>query len=303
MTRCPTIRDRSTLSQAASPTFNVVLMPALLALMLLGCGDGSRTPRPLAPPVRAPAPWLEQAPPTLRNALAQRTREPLRLRVIRAVMSPGFSWLQVRDYEAAEAWVATPALSVTPTEAITVADYVVLDGDALPAGETRVEHILLASDVAGSDVQLAPSGDTEVLNPLLPPIETTATTAVKPSEFESIGPTLADLSAHRTKLAGHTVRVRAQAMQVMPRVAGLNWAWLRDSSTTMRSQWVLVAVRQAIEPGSVIDIEGVLTADRRIGDYRFAVVLDPARLLVKEADGEAAPATPEPARAPADERR
>ena len=263
----------------------------LLALTLSGCGNGGRDPRPLAPPERAPAPWLASAPPTLRNALAQTTREPLRVRVRRAILGTSFAWLQVGDDDASEAWVVTLPLAATPLEPVILSDYVVVGGADAPTAAGEVERALFVSDIAGSDATLAPTGDDVVLDPLLPPVEVTGLQAV---DVEPIGPRIAELHDRRAELAGSTVRLRAQVWRVIPRVAGLDWAIVRDGSAAGRRGTLLIGTRQAIEPGGVIEIQGVLTADRLLGGRVQSVVLEPARIVGADRPATTAPAAPPP---------
>lgn len=273
--------------------FRSVAWSIVVVFVVAGCSsrDG-RDPRPLAPPARPPAPWVEEAPPTLRNALAGRTQAPLRVRVKRAYLGTGYAWLQVHDDDAAEAWVAVPALAATPTDAFTIAEYVVTDGHAAPIAGERIDAMLLATDVYGPDISLRTNGEDAVLDPLLPPIEVTGSAAISPVKVAPVGPTIAELRKRRGELVGHTVRLRAQVMRVIPRVAGLNWAWLRDGSAEGPDGSLLVGLRAAIEPGMVLELEGVLTADRALAGRRLDIVLEPARVAAAEAKGPATVAPP-----------
>lgn len=260
--------------------------------LVVGCGNSGRAPRPLAPPERAPAPWLASAPPTLRNAIKQTTREPLRVRVQQAVLASSYAWLKVRDDDGVDAWIVTLPLAATPHDAVTLLDYVVVDGSDAPAIAGTVERTLLVTDLTGSDVTLASIGDEAVLDPLLPPIEVTGLQAV---DVDPVGPRIAELHDRRSELAGTSVRLRAQVWRVIPRVAGLNWAILRDGSAQGRRGLLLVGTRQAIEPGRILDIQGVLTVDRELGGRVHDVVLEPARVLVADLAAEPTPTAANPA--------
>ena len=260
--------------------------------LAVGCGDGGRAPRPLAPPERAPAPLLASAPPTLRNALKQTTREPLRVRVQQAFLASSYAWLQVRDDDGVDAWVVTLPLAATPHDAVTLLDYVVVDGRDAPEIAGTVERTLLITDLMGPDLTLASIGDEAVLDPLLPPIEVTGLQAV---DVEPVGPRIAELHDRRNELAGTSVRLRAQVWRVIPRVAGLNWAIVRDGSAQGRRGLLLLGTRQALEPGSVLDVQGVLTVDRELGGRVHDVVLEPARVLGADLPAEPTPTVPNPA--------
>ncbi|MEY3014028.1 MAG: hypothetical protein RIT45_2763 [Pseudomonadota bacterium] len=262
---------------------------ALFALLAACSNRPGRDPRPLAPPERPPAPWVEEAPPTLRNALAGKTQSPIRVRATRTYLGFGYAWMQVRDDDAAEAWVAVPALSATPTDAFSIAEYVVTDGRGSPIQDVRIDKLLLASDVYGPDIALRTNGEDAVLDPLLPPIEVTGAAAVEPAKVTPLGPTIAEMRRRREELVGRTVKLRAQAWRVIPRVAGLNWIWARDGSAEGPEGELLIGLRAGIEPGGVFEFEGVLTIDRQIAGRSLDVVLEPAR-LAGQAPPKAAPA-------------
>ncbi len=262
---------------------------ALFALLAACSNRPGRDPRPLAPPERPPAPWVEEAPPTLRNALAGKTQSPIRVRATRTYLGFGYAWMQVRDDDAAEAWVAVPALSATPTDAFSIAEYVVTDGRGSPIQDVRIDKLLLASDVYGPDIALRTNGEDAVLDPLLPPIEVTGAAAVEPAKVTPLGPTIAEMRRRREELVGRTVKLRAQAWRVIPRVAGLNWIWARDGSAEGPEGELLIGLRAGIEPGGVFEFEGVLTIDRQIAGRSLDVVLERAR-LAGQAPPKAAPA-------------
>ncbi len=262
---------------------------ALFALLAACSNRPGRDPRPLAPPERPPAPWVEEAPPTLRNALAGKTQSPIRVRATRTYLGFGYAWMQVRDDDAAEAWVAVPALSATPTDAFSIAEYVVTDGRGSPIQDVRIDKLLLASDVYGPDIALRTNGEDAVLDPLLPPIEVTGAAALEPAKVTPLGPTIAEMRRRRDELVGHTVKLRAQAWRVIPRVAGLNWVWARDGSAEGPDGELLIGLRAAIEPGGVFEFEGVLTIDRQLAGRSLDVVLEPARFAAQQTP-KAAPA-------------
>ena len=254
-----------------------------LALALLACGGSGRDPRPLAPPERAPAPWLAAATPTLRNALAGLTQEPVRTRVKRAFLGTSYALLEVTDDDAGMAWVVAPAIAATPTAVVTIGEYVPMDvsavkmaTDATPPDLGDAQRVLLASDIFGPDVTLSSRGEEAVLDPLLPPIDPSG---VQAQEVKPVGPRIAELHEKRLALTGTPVHLRAQVWVVIPRVAGLNWGWVRDGSAEGRRGMVLVGTRQTMEPGAVVEFQGVLTADRLLGGRVHPVVLERARIV------------------------
>lgn len=273
----------------------LVALGCLGSLLVASCGNSGRAPRPLAPPERAPAPWLASAPPTLRNALKQTTRDPLRVRVQQAYLANSYAWLKVRDDDGVDAWIVTLPLAATPHEAVTLFDYVVVEGGDAPEVVGELERTLLVTDLAGSDVTLASIGDEAVLDPLLPPIEVTGLQAV---EVEPVGPRIAELHDRRAELAGTSVRLRAQVWRVIPRVAGLNWAIVRDGSAQGRRGLLLLGTRQPLETGSVLEVQGVLTVDRELGGRVHDVVLEPARVLGADLPAEPTPTKANPAAPP-----
>lgn len=271
-----------------------VTLSLVAATVLVACGRGPRDPRPLAPPERAPAPWEAEAPPTLRNALLGKTSQPIRARVQRALLADGYAWLAVRDDDATDAWVVVPALAATPTQAVMLAEYSAIGGGDAPAVLGPIDRALLALDISGPDVALAPAGDDAVLDPLLPPLEVTA---LQQAPIDPIGPTIAALQDARDAWAGRTVQLRAQVWRVIPRVGGLDWAVVRDGSAPGSRGACLIATRQAIERGAIIDIQGTVTIDRRFGMGVAPLVLEPARIVATGLAAEATPTAAPPPRA------
>ena len=214
------------------------------------------------------------------------------MRVLQAYLATSFAWLKVRDDDGIDLWVVSLPLAATPQEPVTLLDYVVVDGQDAPEIAGTVELTLLVTDIVGADVTPASIGDEAVLDPLLPPIEVTGLQAV---EVEPVGPRIAELHDRRAELAGTSVRLRGQVWRVIPRVAGLNWAMVRDGSAQGRRGLLLLGTREPLEAGSVIDVQGVLTVDRQLGGRVHDVVLEPARVLGADLAAEPTPTVANPA--------
>ncbi len=300
-----------------------------------GCGEDKREalPVPKAEHTAAKKPerklgrLVEVHAPTIANALAGHSREPLQVRVTAARLGPRYAWLKIED-ETGSAWAVVPPIAATPTGTVTLsgwvrqrADDAAPEGapeearkaaaDAAP-GDDDKDLILWAGRITGPGLQPVERAEEAVIDPVFAALEITGTVAsARPPEIAPADHSIAALHLDRKRLEGKTVKIRGQVIHLVPDLSGRDWWLLRDGSgdddpfASGDKHVLLVAANAPITPGEVVLVEGTVLVDRAFtltGPIPLALM--PARVLkdagaAGRADAADAPETATPADAKA----
>lgn len=230
------------------------------------CGEDApkRDTAQLQRPIEAPpeAPKVERVEPTLANAMAQKTRDPIAVRVMSSIVTSTFTYLEAAD-DSGRGWVVTPALTVDNDAQVIVSNYVLTREVELPDSKLRFEQILVAASVSGTGVTLSETGEEAAVDPmLLADNVTRAEASIELTAFDKADYTVAEVFEKREQLADKRIKVRGQVIRMAARVGNRNWVWLRDGTGQAWSSLLPVPIDQPADLGQVLLVEGRVVPDR-----------------------------------------
>ena len=261
---------------------------ALLIATMLSSACSKDAPPPAQralPPPPPPAPIVERFEPTLANALADRTREPLLVTVSQVIERPSYAYLSVTD-GATNGWIIAPAMTVPLNSELTVEHYIrALDFEALEI-DRRFDVVLLAARVNGAGVRLKETGEEAAVDPVLPASGVTQVqVSIRRVKVARADVVIAELRAQRADLTDRRIKLRGQVIRVVPRVRDRNWVWLRDASADGDFGSLPVVLDRAVEIGQVLLVEGRVSINRkfRIGGVHPVLLEDAVVLAVESA--------------------
>lgn len=89
------------------------------------------------------------------------------------------------------------------------------------------------------------------------------------------GKSIAEIQASKNDFAGKTVRVRGIVTKYNDGIMNRNWLHLRDASTGIDGEDLVVTTQNEFNIGDVVELEGTLVLDKNFGfGYQYTILLE-----------------------------
>ena len=89
------------------------------------------------------------------------------------------------------------------------------------------------------------------------------------------GKSIAEIRASKDDFAGKTIRVRGIVTKYNGGIMDRNWLHLRDASTGLDGEDLVVTTQSEFKVGDIVELEGTLVLDKNFGfGYQYAVLLE-----------------------------
>lgn len=232
----------------------------LLVLLLTGCqgeehGAASKAVavQPAASSTVAPAVPAEAAP----------VPATLSGKVVETFNANGYTYVQL-DTGAEKIWAAGPATTLEPGMELSISTQMPMHQFHSKALGRDFDRIYFVNRFEGD---AAPAAKT----PAVPAGEPLA--GIEPLAG---GQTVAQIRADKQALAGQRVRLRAKVTRYTPKVMGMNWLHVQDSSS---AEDLTVTTQAEAAVGDLLTLEGVLALDKDFGaGYVYELIIEGAEL-------------------------
>jgi hypothetical protein len=233
--------------EPAAPRLRLGAIPLALALAasLEGCATG---------PVATP-PTAERPVPRFSQEYGKR----LCGTILEVQAAASYTFLKVAT-ESGEAWLGVTPRPFAAGERICVGDIVVSESFHSPTLGRVFDRVSFAEEL---DEGAPAAGAPRVITP------------------PEGGRSIAEAWRDRKELAGRKVSVAGRVVSFSPDVMGVNWIRLKDGSGNryVQDDVLSVTTRDRVEVGAIVEVTGILSADRDFGSgYAFQVVVEDGRV-------------------------
>lgn len=232
----------------------------LLALLVMGCqgeepGAASKAVavQPAASATQAPAATAEAAPvPATYSG-----------KVIESFNANGYTYVQL-DTGAEKVWAAGPATTLEPGMELSISTQMPMHQFHSKALDRDFDRIYFVNRFEGGTAPAAAAPAAPAGEPLA---------GIEPLAG---GQTVAQIHADKQALAGQRVRLRAQVSRYTPKVMGMNWLHVQDSSS---AEDLTVTTKAEAAVGDRLTLEGVLVLDKDFGaGYVYELIIEDAEI-------------------------